>query len=215
MNDSLETRKNYWSSFYSAHSKYGKLTPPSQFAAFVAQELEPESAIFDVGCGNGRDSIFFAEMGFKVIALDASEDAIKFVTKAARERKIENLRAVLSDINSPVFRETLGELKHNKACVYARFFLHAISEDEQEAFFSAISDLLQSGNWIAFEYRTAKDQPLKKEAPVHFRRYQPAERVNEKLQDLGFKLLYAIEGQGYAKYKTEDAIVARCLFKKI
>ena len=214
MDKSLADREDYWASFYSTKSRGGSLMPPSQFAAFVAQELEPESPIFDVGCGNGRDSIFFAEMGFKVVALDASEEAIKFVQGKARERGLNNIKLILSDINGPKLRETLDQIAHAKACIYARFFLHAINEIEQATFLQTLSNSLRPGNRLAFEYRTIEDQFLEKEALPHFRRYQSAKNLNEQLQKLGFNKIYAIEGQGYAKYKTEDAIVARCIFEK-
>lgn len=214
MNQQLADRKDYWASFYTAQSRGGSLMPPSQFAAFVAQEIAPGSAIFDVGCGNGRDSLFFAELGFKVVALDASENAIRFVEEKAVERDLDNIKFIVSDINGPKLRETIDRLEDTKACIYARFFLHAINEREQAAFFETLSESLRSGNLLAFEYRTTEDQFLEKDAPPHYRRYQSAEALNRQLQGLGFKLIYAIEGQGYAKYKADDAIVARCIFEK-
>jgi cyclopropane fatty-acyl-phospholipid synthase-like methyltransferase len=214
MSQQLVDREDYWTSFYAAKSRGGSLMPPSQFAAFVAQELDPKSAIFDVGCGNGRDSLFFAEMGFKVVALDASENAISFVENKASERDLDNIKFIVSDINGPKLQETIGQLENTKACIYARFFLHAINKQEQATFLETLSGSLKSGNRLAFEYRTTEDQFLQKEAPPHFRRYQSAADLNRQLQNFGFEQIYAIEGQGYAKYKTDDAIVARCIFEK-
>lgn len=215
MNEQFVDRKGYWASFYSAESRGRSLMPPSQFAAFVAQELEPASAIFDVGCGNGRDSLFFAEMGFKVVSLDGSKDAIRFVEEQAKERDLENIKFIVGDIKGPKLREAIEQLESKKVCIYARFFLHAISEKEQEIFLETLSDNLRPGSLVAFEYRTVDDQFLQKEAPPHFRRYQSSESLKAKLQDAGFEEIYAIEGQGFAKYKMDDAIVARCIFEKV
>lgn len=215
MDKSLASREDYWAAFYSIKSREGNLMPPSQFAAFVAQELEPKSVLFDVGCGNGRDSLFFAEIGFKVIALDGSEEAIKFARLKATERQLKNIEFVLSDVNGPQFREVLDRLNSVKPCVYARFFLHAITKSEQAAFLETLSSSLQPGSRLAFEYRTIEDQFLTKEAPPHYRRYQSTNSLSEQLEDLGFRRNYEIEGQGYAKYKTEDAFVARCIYEKI
>lgn len=215
MDEQFVDRNDYWASFYSAKSRGGSLMPPSQFAAFVAQEIEPTGVIFDVGCGNGRDSLFFAEMGFKVVSLDASQDAIRFVEEKAKERNLDNIKFVVSDIKGPKLRETIDQLAKRKVCIYARFFLHAINLDEQTVFLQVLSDTLKSGSRLTFEYRITEDQYLEKDAPPHFRRYQSAESLNAQLRDLGFKEIYAIEGQGFAKYKSDDAIVARCIFEKV
>lgn len=214
MNEQLVDRKSYWASFYSAKSGGRSLMPPSQFAAFVAQEIEPESAVFDIGCGNGRDSLFFAEMGFKVVSLDGSRDAISFASEQAEGRGLQNIKFIVGDIKGEELREALEQLAGRKVCIYARFFLHAINDVEQAIFLKALSETLMPGSLVAFEYRTLEDQFLQKEAAPHYRRYQSAEDLNSELQELGFKKVYAIEGQGFAKYKADDAIVARCIFEK-
>ena len=101
------------------------------------------------------------------------------------------------------------------ACVYARFFLHAITEKEQLAFFDTLSQRLAIGQIAAFEFRTSSDQFLKKHAPPHFRRYQQAKAVTSLMKERGFQRQYLVEGQGFAKYQNEDAIVARCIYKKM
>lgn len=215
MRTALNEREDYWTRFYSEKSRSDSLQPPSQFAAFVAQEIEPGSAIFDIGCGNGRDSLFFAALGFKVMALDQSEKAIDATRKSISERGITNLHCVVGDVTGPYLGNAISGLGSRTACIYARFFLHAITEKEQNIFFQTLSEKLQPGHRLVLEYRTTADQFLEKYAQPHYRRYQPAEHVNTALKGLSFQLLYENEGQGYAKYKDEDAIVARSIFKKV
>lgn len=40
-------------------------------------KLEPSSLILDFGCGSGRDTKYFLEQGFKVEAMDGSEELCK------------------------------------------------------------------------------------------------------------------------------------------
>ncbi|MFT6302230.1 MAG: 2-polyprenyl-3-methyl-5-hydroxy-6-metoxy-1,4-benzoquinol methylase, partial [Pseudomonadales bacterium] len=60
--------KEYWQSVYST-SKVP--TFPSQFSVFVQSWLNNNDAnIIEVGCGNGRDSRFFHQMGHSVTVSD-------------------------------------------------------------------------------------------------------------------------------------------------
>ena len=51
--------KEYWETFYAQNSEPFK---PSSFANFCLKYMPDEATILDVACGNGRDSIFFAEI---------------------------------------------------------------------------------------------------------------------------------------------------------
>ncbi len=37
--------------------------------------------IMDIGCGNGRDSIYFSQNGLEVTGVDASEEAISYLNQ--------------------------------------------------------------------------------------------------------------------------------------
>ena len=39
-------------------------------------QLSNQQKILDVGCGSGRDSVFFANQGFEVVAIDGSQNVI-------------------------------------------------------------------------------------------------------------------------------------------
>ena len=80
-NDNIITsRKCYWDSFYT-HDQLIRQQPPSQFAAFVASEFGDFPLIVDVGCGNGRDTLFFAHLGYSTLGIDRSSAAIEQSTK--------------------------------------------------------------------------------------------------------------------------------------
>lgn len=46
---------------------------------FFLKHLSPGSKILDLGCGSGRDSAYFASLGFDVTAADGSEELCKRV----------------------------------------------------------------------------------------------------------------------------------------
>lgn len=99
--------------------------------------------------------------------------------------------------------------------IYARFFLHAIQEEEENAFWQFCQDI---SNWrhihVAVEFRSSRDKLLTKTTPDHFRRYISPSDLIVRAAKWGFKASYFVEGFGLAKYRLDDAHVARVLFAK-
>ena len=50
--------------------------------------------VLDLGCGDGNTSIFFAQRGANVVAIDTSEVAIQSLTEFCTENSINNIKAV-------------------------------------------------------------------------------------------------------------------------
>ena len=62
---------------------------PSSFAREVSALLPPGARVLDLGCGEGRDSVFFAARGFVVTGVDASAAGLRKAERLALERGIE------------------------------------------------------------------------------------------------------------------------------
>ena len=67
----------YWNDIYSKKNYFG--TGPTKLAIFAKELLEKNSLqkILELGCGQGRDCLFFAKQGFDVTCLDLSKNALK------------------------------------------------------------------------------------------------------------------------------------------
>ena len=50
---------------------------------------EGRKSVLDLGCGLGRHAVLFAKYGFKVTAMDVSDEAIAFLRKYRREQKVD------------------------------------------------------------------------------------------------------------------------------
>ncbi|MBA7618925.1 Ubiquinone biosynthesis O-methyltransferase [subsurface metagenome] len=63
---------------------------PSLFAQDFALELADKKlkSVLEIGCGNGRDSIFFARAGLEVSAIDVAPSAIKLAKENAKEAEV-------------------------------------------------------------------------------------------------------------------------------
>jgi SAM-dependent methyltransferase len=61
---------------------------PNQFVAEDLAGLEPGTAL-DVACGEGRNAVWLAELGWKTIGVDFSGVALEKATGMARDRGVE------------------------------------------------------------------------------------------------------------------------------
>lgn len=200
---------NYWDNFY----KNEHNTFPSQFAAFIASEYSDKSHLLDFGCGLGKDTFFFSNYYDTVIGLDSSLEAItKNKTRIGKSNK--NVHFLLNDLSQKesLKSELTKYLPVIENCIfYARFFLHAIDEATENNFLDIVKDLMTNNNILAIEFRTLKDKFLKKEFDNHHRRFINPRDLSHKLSNINLSVSYYVEGQGYAKYKADDAYVARMI----
>ncbi|WAX98153.1 class I SAM-dependent methyltransferase (plasmid) [Aminobacter sp. NyZ550] len=206
----IEDQGEYWDRFYSVDS-----APllPSQFAVFAAGEASDAHYVVDFGCGNGRDSLFFAGTGRKVIGFDASSEAIAGCReKAARLGAPAdfNVANIAHDECEKLVLSKLGN--SDNVLVYARFLLHAIPDATEAALLShARSILSQREGMFAVEFRTHRDRQQTKVTPQHYRRFVDPFDFLSRATASGFAVKYFVEGFGFAKYRDDDAHVARCI----
>lgn len=195
--------QNYWDNFYEANNLVHK---PSSFAQHVETNyLDKEKTLLELGCGNGRDAIFFAEKGKKVSALDLSSQTI------------QNL-ASLNIKNAEFFNHDFSELSNFREFdyVYSRFTLHSIDDESERRVLSQLSKVLKSGGLFFLEARSLKDEKLTKTFGAdHFRRYLNYEVTVDKIEQLNFKILESEESQGLSPYKHEDPFLIRVVAENI
>ena len=67
--------KEYWENFY---TKQYPSEEPSDFARFCAKRYKKEFGhLFDIGCGNGRDTLFFSSQSIPCTGIEQSESAVE------------------------------------------------------------------------------------------------------------------------------------------
>jgi tellurite methyltransferase len=82
-------------------------TEASLLARQVSALLPPGARVLDVGCGEGRDSVFFAERGFDVTGVDIARSGLAKAKRLADARGVR-ARWVCGDIGGLATRR-LGE----------------------------------------------------------------------------------------------------------
>src|SRR5215468_12297841 len=87
-----------WQRYYEAHG-YGLWGfSPSPAARILAEEIlrgrpgrSERIEVVDWGCGYGRDSLYFLELGFDVIGIDLSGKAIALARDAYKQRQASGI----------------------------------------------------------------------------------------------------------------------------
>lgn len=213
MNKDTSYESCYWNKFY----KDWELDIPSQFCVLAATEIPITHSVVEFGCGNGRDSLYFAEHNFNVVAMDLSFEAIRKDKLILSEKKGKTLRFVQGDVSNKKDIESAIEYARNiskfgSVVIYTRFFLHTLDNLQEEIFINTLCQNLTDNDQIYFEFRSLEDEKKEKIYEGHYRRYIDIQLLERKLRSkLKIKSLYLITGQGMAKYKQEDPFVSRII----
>lgn len=211
---SFSGKGDYWQSYY-AQRKSASVPLPSQFSVFIAGEMSEPHQVIDLGCGGGRDSFLFASHGHRVTGVDGSAAAIDNCIAVARDAGLEKAGFICSQITDADLAKSLARVEELPIMVYARFFLHAVSDEEEEKFFVLARALTSNGGRLAVEFRTMRDVAQEKVTASHYRRFIDPVQFNARALNVGFAASYFVEGFGFAKYKNDDAHVARFIFDRM
>lgn len=207
--------KNYWKTIYSKQSKDEQ---PSLFAQYVNKAIGIEGKrIIELGCGNGRDAIYFANSeAAKVDAIDQCDNIIELLQ--IRYQQINNLSFQCCDFTN--MKDKANNEKYD--LVYSRFTLHSISkEEEKQVLCWAFHNLIPNGT-LCIEVRGQKNEIFRVGKPVegepdafilnnHYRRFIHFETICKELESIGFYLAYAKEKKGFAPYNGEDETYIRII----
>lgn len=199
----------YWNRFYEKTS----FPLPSQFGVYVAQEyFSGNDVVVDLGCGEGRDSILFLTTGLSVISIDQSDIAVARLAKF--DVRINGHAMDISSFFSWGGLSKFRKLESQKVVFYARFVLHALENNELLGFMNSLSHFARVGNLVLLEFRTPEDDGLAKATSQHFRRGVAKSWVEDYLHTCGFDILESSEGQGFARFGSDNAFVARLAARK-
>ena len=206
--------KNYWSEYY---LKNNKPTDPSDFAKFILSKVDKNKTLIELGCGNGRDSVFFSKYDFNVIGVDQVENEVNFLNENYAK---DNLTFVCDDFSN--LKNSDNELIKTSDFdyVYSRFTFHSINEKKEDRTLDWIRDNLRGGLFF-LEARSINDPMFKlgknlshnENFTNHYRRYMNLDVFCDKLESRNFEILYKIEDKDLAPHKDENPYVVRIIAK--
>jgi len=126
---------------YSKDNFFG--TGPTKLAKLARTLIKKNKtySILELGCGQGRDTIFFSQMGHYVTALDISSNAIEFVKKTKALLGIWNLKPLVFDIEKPFqFNQDSFDL------IYSNLTLQFFEREKLNLFFNHIAKVLKKNS---------------------------------------------------------------------
>lgn len=210
--------EEYWDKYYMSEDiKNTFMIKPSLFAqSMLRKYMEDGKDLIELGCGNGRDSIYFAENGLNVIGIDASQVAIK---KLQDTKHLDSCTFICDDF---VSTEAIYQIQ-NDYC-YSRFTLHAINEQQETQVLLKIYHMLKEKGYLFIEARSIHDgkygfgKKVEKNAFIydgHYRRYIDLTELSEKLKQIGFVIIEQEESDQFAPKKGENAVCIRVIAQKL
>ena len=139
----------HWDTFYTNTPSH--ITGESPFAKFCLQSMTMTNGyVLDIGCGNGRDTKFFARNNFQTIGIDQSSVVIE-----SNSKQLSNIQFICSNVEGLAKIDFSGK-KINY--IYCRFFIHAISEIEAKKFIEWAYSILQENGKLFIECRSTNDE---------------------------------------------------------
>lgn len=206
--------KNYWSLYY---ARQNLELQPSLFAKEIVSIVKQESHnLVELGCGNGRDAVYFANSGFNVLAIDQVEEEINFLKSCYQY--LTNIRFLCADF-------TDYEINEKFDVVYSRFTLHSISAEQEKKVLNNAYNILNNKGYICIEARGQKNEIFKKGIPVegekdafildnHYRRFINFDLICKEIISIGFDVLFAHEDKGFAPFNGADETFIRIIAMK-
>ena len=210
---------NYWDLYYSNKKTKFK---PSNFVKQVIKKkfINKKSVIIELGCGDGRDTFFFSRKVKKIYAFDKSIKIINRNKKLQSLKKIKNISFKAGDIkNNKIFDKIK---KKNCSIIYARFFIHAISEKLENRLFNKLKLMSPLKCHICLEFRTTKDKLMQKGKKIskyerltdHYRRFININDFIKKIKKYKFEIIEIKQGINFSKFGSDNPHICRLILKK-
>lgn len=206
--------------YFNNHYRKFKFSEPSNFAVEMMNKYKKANQkIVELGCGNGRDGLYFASLNNFYLGFDVNQLAIDTAKNLFMESKISRnyYDLQVSNVSNFDFQKKVG----TSTLVYSRFFLHSISEKEEDLMLSKFKNECLKGTKFMIEARTIYDdlygvgefQSLHTYKSDHLRRFIDPIIFYKKINK-AFKILEFGVSKNWAIYGDANPFVLRTVFIK-
>jgi len=107
--------------------------------------------VLDLGCGTGRNTLFFAQNGFLVYALDASKTGVAITKKKAKKLGLNNIKYRVAEMKHTSYPDNYFDAI---ICIFV--LSHGLLKDNQDAV-DEIYRILKPKGMLVTEFMSVKD----------------------------------------------------------
>lgn len=141
-----------WNKIYKKDSSFFG-DEQSNFASSCYITIKGKKNLLELGCGQGRDCLFFASKGINVTALDSSNIAIGQLSKRAKDMKLE-ITTMEYDISKRLpFDDKAFDVVYSHM-----FFSMGFQWKELEFIFDEVKRVLRNDGYHFFSVRNQNDK---------------------------------------------------------
>ncbi|MDA3940987.1 MAG: class I SAM-dependent methyltransferase [Spirochaetia bacterium] len=158
--DILDKQGKHWESTFNRKPDiFGKNPSEPAISASELLKSEEKNYILELGAGQGRDTLFFAQRGFKVNALDYSTKSLDTIKEKAAESGLsDKINTKYHDIRKPLpFDDSTFD-----TCFSHMLYCMALTTKEIEFLSKEILRVLKPGGLNIFSVRQTEDDYYKK-----------------------------------------------------
>jgi SAM-dependent methyltransferase len=141
----LREPTQFWNSFYSDRDKavpFFANSPDENLVSYFEKELFIQGKVLELGCGPGRNAIYFAEKGCIVDAVDLSQESLKWATERAKEKNVS-----VNFINENIFELDIEEGTYD--IVYDSGCFHHIAPHRRMSYLNLVKKALKPNGFFA------------------------------------------------------------------
>ncbi|MFP4645960.1 MAG: class I SAM-dependent methyltransferase [Candidatus Woesearchaeota archaeon] len=174
--------KNTWDAIWESK----ELEEANEFARRSLSRIKDANlkTLLDLGCGDGRDSLFFASEGLTVTSVDYSENGIKKLNELSKEKGLK-INPIQTDMRKIDFPDNSFDV------IYAHLSLHYFDDEETTMLFENLFRILKQDGLIFIKCKSVEDPLYGQGEKVgehmykkgHLRHFFSEEYMKEKLRD--------------------------------
>lgn len=146
----MTTPLEFWNRKHETYATEQFVHTPNRLAREAVEHLSPGSQILDLGCGQGQDSLFFAQNSLRVTACDISGYALDLFATEARRAGIETHQWDLTELPLP-FPDGRFD------AVYAHLSLHYFDGPTTRRIFADVARVLKPGGTFIALFNSDRD----------------------------------------------------------
>ncbi|WP_029330308.1 SAM-dependent methyltransferase [Exiguobacterium oxidotolerans] len=145
LDDLLREPTAFWNGFYADRDKripFFVNKPDENLVRYFERDIITPGHVLELGCGPGRNALYFARQGCTVTAVDLSCESLAWARERAQEEQLE-----IEFIEQNIFALTIAE----GSCdvIYDSGCFHHIAPHRRRDYLKLVTDSLTDGGYFA------------------------------------------------------------------